>query len=374
MTIKAMSQGTLFSLLTAGFFAGCYGSSSLRGDGREGDDPPPDPGGDGDVRPDVPPDVQPDAPDIPTDWPVEPDDETAPDLEPDLSCLEPSSWSLQPRGIYQVIPIDNTRMGATERLEVDVQLLSGCEILGQINVGIMQGDATDFIELAAFAWVPSNMACTPDAPIATRMIAIPGREQGNLMAVVTDASDPDGGELVRYGRDPCSGPPECQCWSGTPPGPGGEGSDCLTDCSCASGLSCIGYWGLGGPLWSCLRICSDFFDCNLGEACVPAILDGPSHVCEGTGVDQCGNDDDCPAGFRCAITEHGNFCSDQRAFPSMQPCICDADCPAGQLCTNTPMAENTLCQVPCLTSSQCPNPDVDVFVCGTPAVCVPLEG
>jgi hypothetical protein len=281
MTIKTMVQGGLFALLAAGLLGGCYDSSNRSGDGSVGDDPASDPASEADARPDITPDDRPDVPDVPPDGPLEPDDSTVPDVEPDSTCTEPSSWSLQPRRIDSVSTIGSLRMGATERLQVEVQLQSGCEILGQVNVNVMPGDATDFIELSAFAWVPSNTACTPDAPIVERVIAIPGREQGNFQAVVSDANNPDGGMLVRYGRETCSGPPECQCWSGSPPGPGGEWSECLTDCSCASGLSCIGYFSLGGPLWNCLRTCSDFFDCPTGEGCPPAVPDGPAYVCSG---------------------------------------------------------------------------------------------
>jgi hypothetical protein len=372
MKIRKMAMGGVWGLLAVGLLAGCYNSSTLKGDGSEGDSQTADPAGEVEARPDMPPDERPDIQDVMPDSPLEPDDPTVPDSVPDSACAEPSSWSLQPRRIQSVSTVGPHRMGATERLQVEVQLLSGCEILGQINVGIMQGDVIDLIVLAAFAWVPSAVACTPDAPIAMRMVVIPGREQGSLTAVVSDVHNPDGDELVRYGRVLCSGSPECQCRSGSPPGPGIEWSDCLTDCSCAEGLSCIGYSSLRGPDWSCLRPCSDFFDCYTGEVCITNVDDGPEYVCSGLG-DQCENDTHCPEGFRCAISEHGNFCDDQRVFPSMQPCTCDADCPVGQLCTSTPMAENTLCQIPCLTSGQCPNPDADVLVCGTDAVCVPLE-
>ena len=346
---------------------GCGGESHLAGDGgsddgrAEGDAPSeaeaaPDPV---DERTDelAPPDVTPDV---------------TPDVDRDGECFEEAYWALQPRHIASISLVDgSSRMGVTERLLVEVQLQGGCERLGKLDVNLMPGDATDFVELAASAWVPVGGACDPSAPLVTRVVTIPGREQGNMMVSVRDVNFPDGGVGIHYGRAPCSGIPECQCYGGSPPGDGEEWSDCVTDCSCRPEFACIGYYGIGGPMWSCARICSDFMDCPPREDCLPPIPDGAPYTCSYNG-DLCDGDGDCPDGFVCTFTDMASFCEDKRAFPSAAPCRCDADCPEGQLCANSVHGGPT-CEVPCLSESQCPNPDIQVFTCGTPGICVPLE-
>jgi len=164
--------------------------------------------------------------------------------------------------------------------------------------------------------------------------------------------------------------PECACYAGTPPGTGAEWSDCLTDCSCAEGLSCLGYWGVGGPLWSCSRGCNDFRDCGLSERCLPPVPDGAPWICEGG--DQCGFDwlPPCPLGFECQLDvgDAPNACVDRRSAPSSRPCACDLDCGVGELCL-LGFRDTPSCEMPCLRDEDCPE---DWLVCGTANVCVPL--
>ena len=354
-------QAFFFVLL----LAGCSGGSGLAGDGAA----------DGDAADAV------DVPDARDDPVGDIGDSASPDLAdtvdaPDGICEQEYYWQLQPRLVHSAELVDgpSSRLGVTERLMVEVQLQSGCEELGRLDVNIMQGDATDFVSLEASAWVPVGLDCTPSAPLVTWIAHIEGRQHGNLMAVVADGNVTDDGLLLSYGREACSGMPDCQCFAGTPPGPGEEWSSCLTDCSCGSGLSCVGYYGVAGRLWSCVQPCNDFLDCDSREECLPPIPDGCPYVCEPQNEqDLCDSEDDCPEGFYCVISEHGRYCVDRREYPAVKPCGCDEECPAGQRCILS-FRDTPTCEVPCLRNEDCPNPpETDVFVCAIPAICMPLE-
>ncbi len=332
------------SLLLATLLAGCGGTSGLEGDAT-GDAS--DPAADDLVLLDHPED---------------------PGTEPDAACDPEVHWTLQERTIHEVTLVDGiARIGVTQRYVVGVELRSGCEVLAGIDVTITPGGATDQVGLAAFAWVPVGVDCTPVAPIVERVVSIPGREQGNLHVVVVDDHSPGGGLRLTYDRDPCSGVPDCMCNPDTPPGTGGDWSDCVTDCSCAADLVCIGYFGIGGPLWSCARICSDLMDCRPGEDCLPAILDGAPYVCEHTG-DLCEDDTDCPAGFACVRTTDGSYCEDVRTGPTGMPCACDDDCPAGHICIDP--GGGPVCEIPCLSVAWCPQPSPTPAECTERFVCI----
>jgi hypothetical protein len=289
--------------------------------------------------------------DVP-DLDVVPDPDALPDTA-EVTCEPAYWWELVDRTIDSVVLLDGVspRMGVTERLIVAVQLLSACERLAWIDVDVMSGDATDFVEFRAQAWAPTGLDCPPSAPIVTWMVTIEGREQGNFMAVVTDGNSPGGGLRLNYDRETCSGIPDCSCWPGTPDGTATEGQACVTDCSCESGLSCIGFHGIAGPMWSCLVPCNDFQDCPDGERCLPGpIPDYTSHVCE-TGDRVCGVDADCPTGFECNAMDR---CIDARDFSVVDAgCTCDEQCPGGQHCTLWDPIVGTMCLVPCLRDAEC---------------------
>ncbi|MBW2261434.1 MAG: hypothetical protein JRG91_05610 [Deltaproteobacteria bacterium] len=293
-----------------------------------------------------------------------------PGVESDAGCDPEVHWTLQERTIHSVTLVDGiARVGVTQRYVVEVELRSGCEVLAGIDVTTISGGATDQVGLAAFAWVPVGIDCTPVAPIVERIVSIPGRDQGNLHVVVVDDHSPGGGLRLTYDRDPCSGVPDCMCYPDTPAGDGGEWAECMTDCSCAAGLSCIGYFGLAGPMWNCVRICSDFMDCNPGETCLPPILDGAPYVCSREG-DLCEDDVDCPAGFTCTHTSLASFCEDARTEPTGLPCACDDQCPAGHICIDP--GDGPVCEIPCLSDTWCPEttpmpPEcTDRFICDHP--------
>jgi hypothetical protein len=286
------------------------------------------------------------------------------------TCAEPRTWQAQPRRITAVALFDGPapRLNATERLEVEVQLQSGCEVLAAVDDLGYPGNATDFVDLAATAWVPTG-ACTPDAPRVTTVITIAGRQQGNVHVVVTDHNGPGGGGVrLTYDREPVT---QMACLPSSPPGTVEEGGDCWTDCSCAAGLACIGYYGFIGETWSCLRPCLDLRDCDAPESCPRFVADGPQLTCLPT-TDQCQGTADCPEGFTCIHADDGNFCQDQRPWATLGACACDAECPPGQHCSL--FFAEPRCAAWCDRDAVCPNPAAaQVLVCGTPNVCVPLE-
>jgi hypothetical protein len=291
------------------------------------------------------------------------------------TCEQPWYWERGMRAIYGVSLANGAppRMGVTEQLLVQVQLLSGsCEALAGVDVSLMPGNATDFVELTAYVWtVAGSVPCTPDAPIVSTVVLFPGRGQGNMRVVVSDGSGPSSEPIFTYDRTWCSGMPDCQCYPGSPAGSGQEYATCLTDCSCAEGFSCIGAIGLVGPGWNCRRPCADDRDCHAYELCAKYVADAAAWVCEpGT---QCQGDGDCPEGFACVARADGlRTCADQRAVPTMQECTCDAQCPPGQRCSLI-WGDVPSCEVWCQDDADCPLAGQGWLVCGTPEVCLPLE-
>ncbi|HEY3354812.1 MAG TPA: hypothetical protein VGQ83_16280 [Polyangia bacterium] len=296
----------------------------------------------------------------------------------DAACE--GAWIRAPRPIIgaELVNGVGARMGATDRLRVTVSLEHGCEALAGVAVTIMQGDATDFVGLAATAWTlpapPQDPGCYPPGPVTAEwIVAVPGREQGNLIVSVQDTAFPSSWTGLRYGRQYCSGLPDCQCWGDRPPGDVPEGGTCLTDCSCAAGLSCIGFPGgvTGAPTWQCLRPCNDALDCAGGERC-GSFVEGPAAVCQAAGGG-CASDPDCPPGFVCDPAHER--CVDQRTTMTGMACACDADCAAGQHCTDLGADRAPGCMFRCLRPAECP-PDNGLFYfsCATDNLCHPTDG
>ena len=289
------------------------------------------------------------------------------------ACESAWHWELEPWAIESVeLWHEPSRLGTTDRLRVLVRApSSNCYRLGRLQVVVSPGDATDFVTLSAFVWRKVGPVVCHDEELAVyRNVELEGRQHGNLRVVVVDGHSPGGGLRLEYGREPCSGVPDCACYPGTPAGTGTEWSDCRTDCSCAAGLSCLGFWGLAGPLWNCSRGCNDVLDCEPLEQCLPPVPDGSPWVC--TFGDQC-NDDwlpPCPFGFECVsdATDAPNRCVDRRSAPSVRPCTCDLDCATGELCL-IGLRDTPHCEIPCRQSEDCPE---DWLVCGTASICVPL--
>jgi len=250
-----------------------------------------------------------------------------------------------------------------------VRMRSACERLGRVDVELMPGDATDFVRLTAWAWVPRGLECPPSAPLAPWNVLFPGRGQGNFRVLVEDGGSPGGGLRLEYEREiGCSGVPDCECYPGAPAGTATEGSPCVTDCSCAEGLSCIGSYGVGGPYWACARPCNDLLDCGPYEICEEPVPDGMPWVCTGP-TDQCSTARPCPEGFDC-VTDTGdapNECVDRRRWGSLgAPCACDEQCAASGHCIGStdPPAEPR-CAMPCLRDGECRSD----WYCGSDNTC-----
>lgn len=327
--------------------------------------------GAGDARAPAPPDAseepRPDAALQPVDAGRPPDAGPKPGWDAG-TCFEPLNWKLEPRSIDEVRLAAGTyvppRQGSSVLLEVDVQLLSGCEEVAKVDVDLQPGNATDFVTLHAFAWVQGGGACEPVAPIVTTSAFVPGRGASNLRVVVTDGHSPGGGLRLTYGVSACGGS-SCWCDPWAPPGTVQEFSACGTDCDCAAGLSCLPTPAPGGAAWSCLRPCARQTDCPR-SGCV---RQGSTASWTCGILDACPVPEDCPAGFECVIRDAPSFCQDLREAPTSLPCRCDAECRPGQRCIQGFRATPT-CEIPCAGERDCP---FDWLTCGTPGFCVPLE-
>lgn len=273
---------------------------------------------------------------------------------PDAAATCPATrvWQLEPR---RLVPKATNliglppRAGATERLEVQVQLLGGCEELAGVQVMIHPGGATDFIELKASAWVPVDEACDPSAPVATTIVSIPGREQGNPHVTVRDGED--GAILWSYNYDrryACTGGTDCSCGPGSPAGTGARGAVCLTDCSCQWPLACVGFEGPAGPEWRCEAPCVTRASCGGARCSGRAEL--PPRVC--VSEPTCAAAGDCAAGFEC----QAGRCADVRPG-GYGPCACDAQCAPGLRCLE--FGGGGYCEIPCSSIEDCPSPFTD---------------
>lgn len=270
------------------------------------------------------------------------------DAGQDVGCAEDRWWRLEPRALSRVELVESpelTRLGATDRFIVEVAAASPCERPGRIDVAVMPGNATDFLTVNARAWTRSG-DCAPRSDSHRALVAVPGRTHGNFRVVVHDANAL-GALLLEYQREPCAGSQDCSCSYGTPSGPGELGSECMTDCSCEQGLSCLGYYGLAGPAWSCLRPCADALDCLQGENCPAAVPDGAAYACARGGA-ECLDDSQCPDDLVCVA----GACRPPSGKTGA-PCSCDRQCPVGQRCAELEQGAPT-CQILCSRDSECP--------------------
>ncbi|MGC4119910.1 MAG: hypothetical protein QM765_36100 [Myxococcales bacterium] len=279
-------------------------------------------------------------------------------------CFEPVSWKLEPRTIDAVRLAGGgaaqPHLGASVTLEADVQLLSNCEELAHVDVSLSPGGATDFVALAAFAWVQQDAACEPVAPIVSTGVLVPGRGSGNLRVVVTDAHSPGGGMRLDYEVVDC-GATDCRCDLYALPGPIPEFGKCVTDCDCAAELSCLNT-AAGAPSdWQCRRPCTRHTDCPQ-SGCTRG--DAPFWVCGG--LDACPVPEDCPPGFSCVLRDSFSFCGDERSAPTSTDCECDAQCAPGERCILGSRATPT-CEIPCAGARDCP---FYWLSCATPGFCI----
>ena len=127
---------------------------------------------------------------------------------------------------------------------------------------------------------------------------------------------------------------------------------CRTDCNCAGGLPCLGFFGFGGPAWMCARPCNDLLDCRSGEQCLVNVADGLTHSCVSTPV-VCDAQNPCPPDFACISNGQRSTCADQRVAGAGTRCTCDGDCPTGQRCTAGAPGGPT-CETWCKRAAECP--------------------
>lgn len=290
------------------------------------------------------------------------------------TCDEPWTWRLEQRMVAgaELLPGTPPRMGVAERIAVRVWLDSSCEVLGRVDLVPMEVGAccADFWTVSAWAWTADG--CEPmDGPSATWIVTIGGRDQANEQVVI-GASPISEALLLEYTRESYTGPdpPYRLCRPETPPGPQPEGAACATDCQCAAGLSCVGYYAgvTGAPTWTCVRPCNDVIDCGADGTCRD-FVEGPARVCDRG--DQCTFNEDCPPGFRCTPGSDHLFCLDDRPFITGQDCACDGACDTGQRCVGGP--GGTACEILCLRDADCPAGYSEIaYECGTAGVCVPL--
>ncbi|MBI5481440.1 MAG: hypothetical protein HY906_21460 [Deltaproteobacteria bacterium] len=295
------------------------------------------------------------------------------------TCARAGAWYLEPRPIagIELVPGPPPRVGVTEQVLVTVGLNHACEELAWVKVEIMPGDATDFVGLRAAAWtlpyVPDDERCKPPGPaLATTVVTVPGRGQGNFMVGVTDLNYPNGAGLG-YGRQGCPGGRDCPCYGGLPAGTAGDGDACVTDCSCAAGLACLGSHDFDGRAqWTCQKPCADTRECDFTWICISYVSNGASFVCRHCYEYECETAADCPAGFSCHEAACGQYCEDERSWPASTWCDCDAECPAGERCTSFGEAPSS-CQQWCRTDADCPQPSGVPLYCSMWSICLPPE-
>jgi hypothetical protein len=288
-------------------------------------------------------------------------------------------WFLEPRPIVEIALVDGPapRMGVTEPLLVTVSLSHACEELAWVKVEVTNGDATDFVGLRAAAWtlpyVPDDERCKPPGPaLATTVVTVPGREQNNFIVAVADLDNPNGTGL-RYGRGGCPGGRDCPCYGGTTTGTAGDLEACVTDCSCAPGLSCLGSYRLDGTSqWTCQTPCADTRQCEFTWICIQGVSNGASWVCRHCYEFECETAADCPAGFSCHEAACGQYCEDERGWPSSTPCDCDAECQGGERCSAIREAYAS-CELWCRSDADCPQGEGMPMYCSSSSICVPPE-
>lgn len=277
-----------------------------------------------------------------------------------------SSWKVEPRSITAVRlaagSFATPRQGSSVMLDVDVQLLSGCEKLAKVDVALMPGNATNFVTLGALARVLQDGPCEPEATIVTTGAMVPGRGMGNPRVVVSAVHSPGGGLRLTYDVETCTAE-SCWCDPWATPGIVPEFQVCGTDCDCAAGLSCLPTLAHDGTVWTCVRPCTKQTECP-ESGCNLASVTAP-WTCGS--VDACPYPEDCPAGFSCVIRDALSFCQDERQGPIGARCKCDAECPLGQLCIGPDGW--TTCQILCAADRDCPAP----YTCGLGGDCWSAE-
>jgi hypothetical protein len=216
--------------------------------------------------------------------------------------------------------------GVSARVRAGVSIRAGCDVLGQIDVDVQLGNATDSVTLTAHVW-RATVCPASETTITTRIIPLPS---DNVMVTVHDANSTlsTGWSIVI----PAGGPPTmCQ--------PRMIGSPCSSDCDCTifdERARCILF--AAGNTTECVRSCSEDVDCDASEP----HCDSMSWSCDKAAT--CG---ECPFGQTCG---ENVACVPIGQIPGGGACSCDADCDAARLCDET----QHMCQLPCGSNDDCP--------------------
>lgn len=238
----------------------------------------------------------------------------------------------------------NRTQGITERLSVTVRIEDSCTQLPWVTAAVRAGDATDFVELSAAAFI-NPAGCTQVFQSQLLLVPIPGTQQNNPRVVVRW----EGGQFS-YDRRLCAGP-GCQCGPNTPRRNRGNGDQCQSDCDCANPFVCLAVPGFMEA--RCAISCLEGLDCFPSSTrCLPQRPNNPPNTCE---VEEnfCLTDSDCPVGFDCVFTgTPQRQCEDQRPAPGA-PCTCPADCGPQQTCVDGPRGFPA-CERQCSKFQDCP--------------------
>jgi hypothetical protein len=215
-----------------------------------------------------------------------------------------------------IAPLDGIgtlQPGAAARVLVTFPYRSGCDRPGDLEVAVMQGNATTSVAITAYDWIGTK-GCS-STKLEVRELSIPSAQLGGNPRIVFQSTTPDGPGTTLQGA---FGPmPSCTQRD--------LGDACQADCQCSG----------AEPLALCL-IGSD----GISRCGVPCHSDTQ---CRGTGTPYCAGDSRyacteaqaCRAASECHLGEHveGCLCTRERVTAGGL-CGCDAQCADGALCTS----------------------------------------
>lgn len=240
-----------------------------------------------------------------------------------LAPLDASSCGNQhtrtPVAILQIVPIDGQpryTYGASARVLVSFPYRERCDQPGDVEVTIMPGGATTFVELKAHDWLGTT-GCDA-TKIETREVTLSSAQLGgNPRVVIRDAVGMNGASLELMAD--IGAPPACvRRFVGDP---------CQADCECGDGF----------PRSLLCLVGTDGFS-RCGEPChsdTQCQSDGGTVHCIGEPMHACGWSNRCRIAEECRFGERLEQCVCTRPAPQGgRLCGCDADCPAEELCTS----------------------------------------
>jgi hypothetical protein len=224
-------------------------------------------------------------------------------------------------------------LGRAIRVRIGVPLRDGCDVLGDVALDVVIGNATDFARISARVWKGSGQ-CGATTQVQRIVDVATGQPLSNTTLQVHDGA-PGGTLAVMINPKP---PTSANCMQKL-----ATGAACTQSCQCGLGNDtavCVG----GGNGAACAISCSEDVDCPAAQPhCRQTPVGaGLTWVCDATPEGCCAQS--CPFGQACASCT----CA-VSATAASRACQCDADCPAGNLCTS-----DLRCVTPCTTVHDCP--------------------